>query len=80
MLNSREDEYSSMILRRLKSLVRRLRSGDDTDEDDEDNSRFIPSLLDASVRYAHGGNSGAEGELAQIEEKAQQLEEIQRDE
>lgn len=71
-----------MVRSRLKSLLRRLRPSQESDdgEDEEDDSRFIPSLLDASVRYAHGGPSGAEDELAQIEEKAQQLEEIQRDE
>ncbi len=69
-----------MVGSRLKSLVRRLRSDEDHEDDEDDDSRFIPSLLDASVRYAHGGNAEAEGELAQIEQKAQQLEEIQRDE
>jgi hypothetical protein len=71
-----------MVRSRLKSLVRRLRPSEDSEdgEEEDDDSRFIPSLLDASVRYAHGGTSGAEGELAQIEEKANQLEEIQREE
>ena len=36
----------------LARLVHRLRSDDGTESDD---ARFVPSPLDASVRYAHGG-------------------------
>lgn len=50
--------------------------GDETEE-----SGFVPSVLDASVLYAHGmSRSSAEGELANVEEKARILEEQQRDE
>lgn len=61
-------------------------AGDDAepgDEDSEDDdSGFLPSRLDASVLYAHGmGGGGAEREIAQIEKKAEILEEEQyRDE
>ena len=53
------------------------RSGESDDESDE--SRFVPSVLDASVRYAHGGsNTGLESEIAQMEEKARVLEDHRR--
>ena len=52
----------------------------DEENEEADDSRFIPSVLDASVRYAHGmGNSDAQREFAQIEEQAKQLEEQHRD-
>lgn len=39
-------------------------------------SRFVPLVLDASVRYAHGGsNTGLDGEISKLEEKARELEE-----
>lgn len=54
------------------------RKGDDGEETED--SRFVPSVLDASVRYAHGmSDSGAERELAQLEERGEQLEEQHRD-
>ena len=56
-------------------------AADDPDESGEsDDSRFVPSVLDASVRYAHGGSrTGLESEIAQMEEKARVLEDQQRD-
>lgn len=48
-------------------------------EDDEEDHRFVPSHLDASVRAAHGGSRDElDREIADIEETAQQLEEQQR--
>ncbi|WP_232686645.1 hypothetical protein [Halobacterium zhouii] len=42
-------------------------------DDEGDESRFRPSVLDASVRYAHGMDDGAlERELADIQEQAQE--------
>ncbi|MEF8812973.1 MAG: hypothetical protein V5A55_04045 [Halovenus sp.] len=49
----------------------------DADEESED-TRFVPSELDESVRYAHGGGSEAERELAAIQEEARKLEEKRR--
>lgn len=55
--------------------------GDDGEEADEqrEDTRFVPSELDESVRYAHGGGSEAERELAAIQEEARELEETRRD-
>lgn len=60
------------------SFVRRNES-DDSDRDDE--HRFVPSPLDLSVRYSHGG-AGVEAkrEIDRINEAAAELEELQREE
>ncbi|WP_424018729.1 hypothetical protein ACOZ4N_04420 [Halorientalis pallida] len=72
-----------MIRGALQRLGIRLGLADATgsdDSDDPDQSRFVPSALDASVRYAHGGsNTGLESEIAQMEEKARVLEDQRRD-
>jgi hypothetical protein len=67
-----------MLRQWLTRALARVRSGDeDADADDEDERRFfVPSRLDASVLYAHGMGTGqAERELANIEKKAEILEE-----
>lgn len=57
----------------LARLVDRLGSDGDEEADDD---RFVPSPLDESVRYAHGGSgSEIERELDEIEEEARRLEE-----
>jgi hypothetical protein len=56
----------------LARLVHRLRSDDGTESDD---ARFVPSPLDASVRYAHGGGGDeVERELDEIRDEAKRLE------
>ncbi|MFC7008519.1 hypothetical protein ACFQKF_12880 [Halalkalicoccus sp. GCM10025322] len=56
------------------SLFRR-NNGDDEQEDD----RLVPSPLDLSVRFAHGGpDNEVERELHNIDEQARELEENQR--
>jgi hypothetical protein len=58
----------------LARLVRRLRSEDA--EAESDDSRFVPSPLDASVRYAHGGSGDdIERELDEIRDEAERLDE-----
>jgi hypothetical protein len=52
-------------------------AGSDADEGAE--SRFRPSILDASVREAHGGDAEIERELADVEETGRRLEEQRRD-
>lgn len=48
-------------------LIARLGSDGGTTDEESENTRFIPSILDASVRYAHGGsNTGAEREITKI--------------
>jgi len=59
----------------LNWLAARSSSDEDVVDEEEDGSRFIPSVLDASVRYAHGGNDTGERELIKIQEEAQRLEE-----
>ncbi|SEO93111.1 hypothetical protein SAMN05216388_102362 [Halorientalis persicus] len=55
-------------------------SADGGDSDGSNGSRFVPSVLDASVRYAHGGSrTGLESEIAQMEEKARVLDDQRRD-
>ncbi len=61
----------------LRSLVARLRAWV---ADDEDDSRFRPSRLDASVREAHGGGGAeVERELTDVHEQATALKERRRD-
>ncbi|WP_336002158.1 hypothetical protein [Halorientalis halophila] len=59
-----------------------IRAGDqDGDDEESADSRFVPSVLDASVRYAHGGaNTGAEREIAHLQAKGEELEELRREE
>lgn len=63
------------LLHRFAAL---LRGEDRTDgeEAEGDASRFLPSVLDASVRYAHGqNNSAGEREIAKISDEAARREE-----
>lgn len=54
--------------------------GDDGADDDAEDTRFVPSVLDESVRYAHGSSDAAvEREMAAIEEEARRLGEQRRD-
>ena len=55
-------------------------AGTDQHPTDEDvGSRFVPSPLDRSVRSAHGGpGDGIDRELAEIDERARELEEERR--
>lgn len=65
------------MLRRFLSWVRARRSDEAAAGDEKSaESRFVPSRLDDSVRYAHGG-SGAEidREMGRIETEAELLEE-----
>jgi hypothetical protein len=55
-------------------------NGDEGSDGDGDDSRFVPSLLDSSVRYAHGGsNAAGEQEIVEVKREARRLEEQQRD-
>ena len=66
-------------LDRLRTVAARIldRAGDD--DPDRDGSRFVPSMLDASVRHAHGGSGDEiDRELAEIEEEASRLDEHTR--
>ncbi|WP_276257946.1 hypothetical protein [Haloglomus litoreum] len=59
----------------LRRILARLTGHGDDDVEVED-SRFVPSELDVSVREAHGsGRAEAERELASIEAQAELLEE-----
>ncbi|MBP1988150.1 hypothetical protein [Halolamina salifodinae] len=47
--------------------------------DEEDEGRFVPSPMDLSVRIGHGGSEDERlRELAEINERARELEEEQR--
>lgn len=60
-------------------LFATLLRGNETPEDD-DETRFVPSPLDLSVRVGHGGGDDeVVRELSKINEQAQELEEGQRD-
>ncbi len=64
-----------LLLRRLLTAI----SGDDGDSDDD--GQFTGSLLDWSVNYGHGPDGGrgeAAREMAQIQEKAELLDEQDR--
>jgi hypothetical protein len=69
------------VLHRLRTAAARVVpwAGDDSDGEDSDASRFVPSELDASVRYAHGGSGDEiDRELADIEAEAQRIDENTR--
>lgn len=52
---------------------------DEGDESEEGDERFVPSPLDLSIRYAHGGpDNEIEHELHQINEQAREFEENHR--
>ena len=54
------------------------RGGEESDTEDENG--FVPSPLDLSVRFAHGGpDTEVERELVEVEEQARELEETQRE-
>jgi hypothetical protein len=66
----------------FRGVLRRLaaRLGGDRDEEASDDERFVPSILDASVRHAHGGGDAeVERELAAVDEQARRLEEERRE-
>lgn len=67
----------------LRGMVSRFtaRFSDDNDPNTEEteDSRFVPSVLDSSVRYSHGGsNPEGDREIAKINEEAQRLAEHRR--
>lgn len=66
-----------MLRRALEWLAGHFDADADPDTGDEDTG-FVPSLLDRSVRYAHGGNDSGKRELAHIRERAETLEEQRR--
>ncbi|WP_336021794.1 hypothetical protein [Halobellus salinisoli] len=61
----------------FRELIQRVRArfGDDQREE----SRFVPSLLDASVRHAHGdsGDAGSR-EIETVKSEAERLEEARQ--
>ena len=55
------------------------RSGGGSEDTEEDDNGFIPSPLDLSVRYSHGGSDvEIDRELNKINERARELEEKRR--
>ena len=63
-----------MIRRVLSWLAVRLGPDERSDAEGE-GGEFVPSPLDRSVRYAHGGNDDGERALAEIRERAETIEE-----
>jgi len=67
---------SAMFRRVLQWVSARVGNSRDAETEDGDDSRFVPSVLDASVRYAHGqSNTGLDQEIADIDDEARRLEE-----
>jgi len=63
----------------LKWFTARFRDDEETTDTEREESRFVPSALDRSVRVAHGGgNAEAEREIEQVQEKARQIERQQQ--
>lgn len=61
-----------------EAFVARLSRNVETQEDEEE-SRFVPSPLDLSIREAHGGQDvEVERELSKINEQAEQIEQSER--
>lgn len=64
----------------IRTLLGRLAGWFGSDSEDEEDSSFLPSRLDASVLESHGmGTPEAERELASIQQKAEMLEDQQQD-
>ena len=60
----------------FRSLFERS-AGEDSDDDER---RFVPSLLDRSVRFSHGGNEiESDRALNDVREQAEELEQAHRD-
>ena len=62
----------------LRSVLNRLTayfgSGEDATTEEREQSQFIPSVLDSSVRYSHGGsNPEGDREIAKVNKEAQKL-------
>jgi len=56
------------------------RGGSEAPTDESESGGFAPSVLDASVRYAHGDTGpDLEGELASLEEEAERLDAERKD-
>ena len=69
-----------MFRKALHWLARKLGFTSKAGDDESEGYRFIPSRLDFSVRSSHGGgNTEGPRELNNINEKAQILEQEQRD-
>ena len=74
-------EYVAQAMLRgvLNRLTIHFGGNEDADDEKSEDTRFIPSVLDSSVRYSHGGsNTEGNREIAKIEEEAQKLAEQQR--
>ena len=62
----------------FRSLVDR--SGGGSEDTEEDDTGFVPSPLDLSIRYSHGGSdTEIDRELNKINEQARELENIRRE-
>jgi hypothetical protein len=69
-----------MLRAALSRLAARLGRGDADAEDGTDRSRFVPSPLDASVRYAHGApDDEVDRELARVDDAARRLEDAREE-
>lgn len=61
------------------SLFGRGDEGDDESGEADDEGRFVPSPLDLSVRFGHGGSEGERvRELSNVSEQARELEDERR--
>ncbi|MEF8840869.1 MAG: hypothetical protein V5A62_04495 [Haloarculaceae archaeon] len=64
------------MFRRILAWLRGCSGDDEPDtESGERDSRFVPSPLDRSVRYAHGGNDELDREIADVTDRAREFEE-----
>lgn len=73
-------ECEDVFRKTLRRLAKRVGLTSEDGGDESEDSRFIPSRLDFSVRSSHGGGN-AEGarELDSINETAQKLDKERRD-
>ena len=71
---------SLSIWEAFQTLLRRGESADEEPSEEADESRFVPSPLDRSVRVAHGGSDDTVvRELSKVDEQARELENTHRD-
>ena len=71
---------SNVLRSILLRFASRSRDEDETATEESKESGFRPSRLDASVLFAHGKRVDAWDDLAEIEERARDLERERRDE
>ena len=79
MLMTLEYGCQDMLRGVLTRLTARFSGDNDATTEERENSQFVPSVLDSSVRYSQGGsNPEGDREIAKVNKEAQRLAEHHR--